>query len=118
VLTVLGAAAQAADMPAYPPPEAPIVVSASDTFGAMTFKNVYTQEIRVGIRWSFDPAVSIVVVGARPRLSRFCSRPQHSAGQGPLILKIPGCAAPTRPSSRRPCAEVASISAARSAIPA
>jgi opacity protein-like surface antigen len=30
------------------------VQSASDAFGAMTFKNVYTQEIRVGIRWSFD----------------------------------------------------------------
>ncbi len=30
------------------------VTSASDSFGSMTFKNVYAQEVRIGIRWSFD----------------------------------------------------------------
>jgi opacity protein-like surface antigen len=30
------------------------VTSASDSFGAMTFKDVYAHEVRFGIRWSFD----------------------------------------------------------------
>jgi len=30
------------------------VKSASDSFGAMTFKNVFAHEVRLGLRWSFD----------------------------------------------------------------
>ena len=30
------------------------VQTASDAFGAMTFNKLYANEVRVGIRWSFD----------------------------------------------------------------
>ncbi len=30
------------------------VKTGSDAFGAMTFKNVFAHEVRVGLRWSFD----------------------------------------------------------------
>ncbi len=30
------------------------VTTASDAFGAMTMKNLYAHEVRIGIRWSFD----------------------------------------------------------------
>ncbi len=30
------------------------VKTAADSFGAMTFKNVAAQEVRIGLRWSFD----------------------------------------------------------------
>ena len=33
------------------------VTTGSDSFGAMTLKNLAAHEVRVGVRWSFDDAL-------------------------------------------------------------
>ena len=77
------------------------VKTASDAFGAMTLKNVYAHEVRVGIRWSFDDQPFAQTVGT-PQPWRARAARRRCRGGMPVALAAPivpgrhgvaGCAA-------------------------